>query len=372
VTGGFVLYRIFKLRLPVSIQFTREGLIFVLLSLAIGAAAVNTGNNVLYLIFSLMLGMIIVSGVVSRRMLVGLDAKLDFPQHLFSGVRNVCYITLSNNKKRVPSVAIRMVINDASFVPISRYFFYVSPQAKVSGFASVLFPKRGIYRLSEMQLQTRAPFSFFIKIRKVLMDRDIKIYPQIFRMSDEVVAKVSEGFIADSPYIGDSHHLLHLRDYVPFDSSRRIHWKASAKIERLLVKEFQKEQGRDIHLYYDCYAADSLTERQQAERAISLIASLAYFLSDRGVATQVVFGDRSFHVGVRSVSLIPLLDFMVVFDPTQRPATASLMPANTHTAVLFVRSRKISPIVSVPWPHSRTMYVEDWIATADQVVNEVA
>src|SRR5262245_1289099 len=72
-------------RFPIAVEFTREGFIFVLLCLAIGAAAVNTGNNVLYLIFSLMLGLIVVSGMISRRMLLGLHVQVEFPPRLFSG-----------------------------------------------------------------------------------------------------------------------------------------------------------------------------------------------------------------------------------------------------------------------------------------------
>jgi hypothetical protein len=49
-----------------SLRFTKEGLSFVLFSLAVGVAAVNTGNNLLYLILAMMLSLIIVSGILSR------------------------------------------------------------------------------------------------------------------------------------------------------------------------------------------------------------------------------------------------------------------------------------------------------------------
>ena len=102
-------------RVPVAVQFTREGLVFVLLTLAIGAAAVNTGNNILYLIFSMMLAMIVVSGMLSRRMLSGLKPRLEFPDSLFAGVRNLCFVSLRNFKKRSPSLGIRLVMNGDSF-----------------------------------------------------------------------------------------------------------------------------------------------------------------------------------------------------------------------------------------------------------------
>src|SRR5688572_13738755 len=114
-----------KLRLPrfaVAVEFTREGVIFLLLSLAIGAAAVNTGNNVLYFIFALMLGMVIVSGIASRRILHALTPSIHFPEHVFAGISQLCFICLKNDKSRIPSVAIRFVIRDPEFTSVNRYF----------------------------------------------------------------------------------------------------------------------------------------------------------------------------------------------------------------------------------------------------------
>jgi uncharacterized protein (DUF58 family) len=223
-----------KLRLPrfsISVQFTREGMIFVFLSLAIGAAAVNTGNNVLYFIFSLMLGMIVLSGLTSRRMLQGLRPQIQFPDHLFAAVPNVCYVSVTNRKKHTPSLGIRFVIRDQDFTSVSRQFFYIPSEDSVNGYAPILFPQRGLYRLHELELQTPVPFSFFLKIRRYSARDEVRVYPKVYRLSEELASRFSDGFLLESPYRGDSQQLLHLRDYQPLDSSRRIHWKASAKAE---------------------------------------------------------------------------------------------------------------------------------------------
>src|SRR3990172_3160947 len=182
-------------RLPIAVEFTREGLLFVLLCLAIGAAAVNTGNNVLYLIFSVMLALIVVSGMMSRRVLLGLTAAIEFPEHLFSGIANVCYVSITNGKKRLPSVAIRFAIRDSSFPEISRHFFYIPSRDQVSGFAPVLFGHRGIFRLQDMELQTTFPFSFFRKIRRYRTHQTVRVYPKVYRLSEEIVSRFAEGIL---------------------------------------------------------------------------------------------------------------------------------------------------------------------------------
>jgi len=353
-----------KIRLPrlaVAIQFTTEGLIFVLLSLAIGAAAVNTGNNVLYLIFSLMLGLIIVSGILSRRMLSRLKPQIEFPEHLFAGASNVCFIRIRNSKKRLPSIAIRFLIRAKDFPPVSRYFFYISPASEVSSFAPVLFPQRGLFELKEMDIQTRFPFSFFLKSRRYFLTQKILVYPRLYRLTDEVAAHFTHGMIIESPYRGEGQQLFHLRDYGPFDSSKRIHWKASAKTEKLLIKEFQKEHGRDLYLYFNCYPKDQ-SENQVLlfERAVSFVGSLALLFLEKEIGTKVVFPDQSFEISAHHNSLMPLLVYLACMKAVPPEGTPEIPDTNDSVAV-ELRSSRIPPAIVLPWPNVRVVFVEQWV-----------
>jgi uncharacterized protein (DUF58 family) len=294
-----------KLRLPrfsIAVEFTREGLIFMLLSLAIGAAAVNTGNNVLYFIFSLMLGMIIVSGIASRRMLQGLQPAISFPDHVFAGVGNLCFVSIANTKKRLPSIAVRFVIRDNRFTAVSRHFFWIRPGQHSNAYARFLFSKRGIYKLREVELQTQFPFSFFLKIRRYPADQTVRVYPRVFRLSEDILSRYTEGLVRESPYRGDSQQLLHLRDYTNFDSTKRIHWKASARAEKLLVKEYQKEKGRDLHLYFDCFPQDP--NDPVFETALSFLGSLAFLFKEKEMDAKIVLPDRVFET---KGTIVPLL-----------------------------------------------------------------
>ena len=51
--------------LPKRLKFTRDGKFVVFVTLGLKLAAINSGNNLLYLIFGMMLGLIVVSGVLS-------------------------------------------------------------------------------------------------------------------------------------------------------------------------------------------------------------------------------------------------------------------------------------------------------------------
>jgi uncharacterized protein (DUF58 family) len=342
---------------PVTVEFTREGLVFIFLSLAIGAAAVNTGNNILYLIFSLMLGLIVVSGIFSRRILAGLSASIEFPAYIFSEVSVPCYVTVVNKKTSFPSIGVRFVLKSPALPPVGRYFFYIPSSDKVSGFMPVVFRHRGVHVLKEMELRTRFPFSFLIKVRRISLEQTVRVYPKIYRIADEILAQFTDGVLHESPYRGDSAQLLHLRDYNPLDSSKRIHWKASAKTEKFFVKEFQRDQGRDLTVYFDCYPGGNAVSQLQ-EKAISVVASIAHKAMEKGYKATFCFPDATFEIGTGGQSVITsLLDYLAGIKTTP-PDGAYRNPVNKDSIVLVVRSEAVTPTAKLDHLQMRVAVVE--------------
>ena len=349
-------------RTPVAVQFTREGLIYIFLCLAIGIASVNTGNNVLYFIFSLMLGFIIVSGMISRRMLMALSVGIEFPQHIFANVANTGYISVTNQKQRLPSVGIGVAATGASFPAFSCRFFHIAAKGSAHKFAPVTFPHRGVFYLKEIELQTEVPFSFLIKIRRLPFNARVAAYPRIYRLSEEILARYTEGILIASPYKGDSQQLLHLRDYTQLDSSNRIHWKASAKKEKLLIKEFQKEQGRDLLLYFDCYPQNEERDSQFIfESAISLLASLAFHLSEKGIQATIAFHDANFVVSPGGSSLIPLLTYLAEMTIGTGSQRTSTVRSQNDALSLYVRSKHVASTMPSQGGLVSVLYLEDWL-----------
>jgi uncharacterized protein (DUF58 family) len=355
---AFLPLRILLPRLKVTIRFTREGAVFIILSLAIGAAAVNTGNNILYLIFSLMLGLIVVSGMISRRMLSGLNPAIDFPDKIFSQTPSVCYMTLKNNKKAVPSLGIRIALPRTYGTEISRYFFYIPPGSSVSAFTPAVFHQRGLHLIKEIELQTRFPFSFFLKVLRQPIEREIRVYPRVYRLPEEMISKFTEGLLVESPYRGDSAHLLHLRDYSPLDSTKRIHWKASAKSEKLLVKEFQREHGRDVFIYFDCYPGRTSQVNSQ-EIGLSLLASFAFVIQEKGMRARFCFPDSSFVLENGENGIYRLLNYLSEVTAA-RPDAINYMAPSKDAFVLHVRSLAVAPILLPQWPNTRQALIEDF------------
>jgi hypothetical protein len=98
-----------SLRESFDFEVTRAGVVYVLVALVIGIAALNTGNNLLYIVVAAMLAGILVSGFVSALVLRGLELDVRLPQHLFAGRAVRGRIVLRNSRRFLPSFSIRVV-----------------------------------------------------------------------------------------------------------------------------------------------------------------------------------------------------------------------------------------------------------------------
>src|ERR1700751_6170165 len=98
-----------RLRESFDYEVNRAGIIYVLVTLVIGIAALNTGNNLLYIVVASMLAAIIVSGLASAFCLRGLELELKVPDHIFEGTEVEATVSVRNLRRWIPSLSISAV-----------------------------------------------------------------------------------------------------------------------------------------------------------------------------------------------------------------------------------------------------------------------
>jgi uncharacterized protein (DUF58 family) len=314
-----------RLRQTLHYEVTKAGVVYVLVTLVIGIAALNTGNNLLYIVVAAMLAAILVSGVVSALVLRGLKLEVRLPEHVFAGRSVVGQIVLRNPRRFLPSFSIRVIParkekenkvrkqwrwerTTFSF-PLNRapqnqwlrvrdwrvrrvevappapgifegmaYFPYLPPNAELRADLQLRFEKRGRYCESSFGVATRFPFAFLTKTRDVALQREILVYPPVDEPDElfEILPLVRgewESFVR-----GRGSDLYRIREYMPEDSARHVDWKATAKSGSLKVREFSREDDRKLCIVFDNPAARMVSE-QAYERAVNLAASLAWHFS---------------------------------------------------------------------------------------------
>lgn len=270
----------------VDYRLTREGIIYLAAIFVVALAAVNTGNNLLFMILACLIAGILVSGAMSRMVLTGVDLQIDLPEHVFAEQPILAAIEVHNDKNMTPSFSVRVVgvgENEGSQIltrPV--YFPYIPRQTSARQNVELIFPRRGVYRQNAFGIRTKFPFGFLEKTRRVDSELELVVYPRVEPTGEfyEILPLLS-GEI-ESMHRGRGYDLHSIRDYVTTDSVRFVDWKASAKSGALKIREFAREDERRLILAFDPSLPDAdsgkLTEKQneEFEHAVSLAACIAW------------------------------------------------------------------------------------------------
>jgi uncharacterized protein (DUF58 family) len=153
------------------------------------------------------------------------------------------------------------------------------PHSMRSRNLSHLFKRRGVYKLGPTHLRTADPFGIYTVSMYDPHASTILVTPPILPLTQLRIR--SGGWAGDERYrrgyvernISDTG----LRNYVAGDSLRRIHWRASAHFDTLIVRQLEAATSRDWCIYVDLdrNAQAGIGEQSTLELAIVLAASLA-------------------------------------------------------------------------------------------------
>jgi uncharacterized protein (DUF58 family) len=297
-------------RFDFPIEVTSGGGIFVTILIVVGFAAWNTGNNLLFMIFSLLCSSLFVGGVAARASLRDLIVSARFPDHIFAGEGAPVIVTLRNAKRVLPSFSILVEARGPSEAaaesrqrrrrqrfskrPLA-YFTYIPRRSAAEQRVEQLFASRGHVLINGFELSTRFPFGFF-RFRRRLRARnvDIVVYPKPQAVGDELhLLPTYAGRMASSRR-GVGQDLFSLRDYQPQDDLRHIDWKATARSRNLTVREFTAEDERRITIVLDTRDLSEAKEEKflpRFEAGIVQAASLLKHFVDERADVRLVLGD---------------------------------------------------------------------------------
>jgi uncharacterized protein (DUF58 family) len=305
------------LRRP-GFRTTLEGKVFIVVTFLIGFAAYNTATNLLYLIFSMMLSLIIISAILSRSTIRGVRAERLVPTHLVAGEEGVIHLTVRNVKRWLPSLSLRVVDMLASGEARGlAYIVRVPAQGSERASYRVTFARRGQWLFDRLVIATRYPFGFIEKSVAEPQRQEVLVYPPIVDLdADLSEAQLDLGEI-ESGRRGLGTSLHGLRPYTHSDPARHIHWKVSAKAGEVLLREFEREEKKRVTIFLDNVAPTGDSEIADAfEWSVIYTASVCKYLIDRDYQIQLItqqgrvpFGSGPPHLGrlLRCLAIIELI-----------------------------------------------------------------
>ncbi|MEC9466607.1 MAG: DUF58 domain-containing protein [Myxococcota bacterium] len=283
-------WRQFWDRAPRQLKIEREGRILVLIALGAGLAAINTGNNLLFLAWGMVLSAIVLSGLLSEWTLRILEIETEPPSlgrvgevvPIVSQVRNVArfspafavglsqFVRDGDAQSRVPG-PFRLRIEPSE---VSELFSHFEPE------------RRGLYVIDYTAAHTTYPFGFFEKTRRFGRGAPASFWVGPKRVPVRDISKALTSQLGYSPAKrpGRGEEFFSLRPYREGEDPRLIHWRSSARAGKWVVREQEASAGRRVVLVLDGILALTASKR---EDALAIFASVADQLLSAGLGVGI-------------------------------------------------------------------------------------
>jgi uncharacterized protein (DUF58 family) len=334
----------------------------------------------------------VVSGAASAAELRALDLTANIPEQAFAQKPCPAHVTVRNLSRWLPAFSIAVVsprqkeskttwhwqptrfefpkatplrqpwvrwrdlklqrIRQTEPPPILRqplYFPYIGPKGSTGAELALFFERRGRYVQNAFGLSTRFPFSFLIKTRNVVLQRELIVFPKIEQTEEfyEMLPLITGEFENHTP--GRGHDLYRIRDYQPEDSARHVDWKLSAKSGVLKIREFAREDEHRLRIVFD-NASPGLASTERYERGVSLAASLAFYLAEQSAS--LTFAAQ----GLVEPTLWGFLHHLALVEPAADPSILdSLSLGADFNLVLTWRPR--GTVVTSVWQSSYVVFL---------------
>ncbi len=317
------------------IHFTAGGAAFTTGTMAVGFAAMNTGNNLLYLLLGAMLGFITVSSWLSEQAIRDLRVERRAPHAVTVGRDLRLTYEVTNRKRRFPSLAVE--ISEAG-LPERAFLAHVPPLGHATAQSTNSFVQRGIYPLGTVTLSTGFPFGLFRKERDVELPGEVIVWPR----TDRPVREPSHGVgrrptasLASRGSAGPRGEYRSLRDYRIGDDARDIHWRSSARLQTPVLREYELAGAETRWICLDLAHEPG----EAAEVAVEVAASLLARAHRQGRPFALVAGSEALTAGEGRAHFERALDLLARADFAPN-APAPAPPVSPSACVLVgVRSR---------------------------------
>lgn len=351
----------------IEYKVTKEGWIYVGSILLISLAALNTGNNLLFLILASLIAILLMSGILSSISLTGLTMRLELPQHIFAGQSVRALIELENEKLTLPSFSLRVEgakdehPGAAAVVDTPIYFPYLPKKARAQQSVPITFARRGAYRQDAFRIVTRFPFGFLQKARRVELPTEALVYPTVEPTQELLDVMGGLQGALESMSKGRGQDLYALRDYLPTDSARHVHWKASARLGSLMVREFTREDDCRVLLVLDPHM-DPHSAADRFERAVTLCAGIAWQLFERNARLQFRTADMETELAPAQRNIFAILRHLAIaqaLPPDPQHVLLSDLAASPELFKIVVTSQPHGSIPGNIWHSSYVVFLED-------------
>ena len=276
-------------RLKPSVDISFTALVYFGATIFIGVAAINSQTNLLFGVFGLMIGALLVAGYISRFSLRRLEVHRLIPEYLVVGDPSTITYSISNRKRVWPSMSVALGELDGcegfTHQPYA-YVLHIAPCSSTSASVPLLPKRRGVHELDCYQISTSFPFGFVKRAVACHQKDTIVIFPALAQVDPSILLLCHSAEDAGAhmrPRKGGSDEFYGVKEFRVGENPRLIHWRRSARTGDLVVREMTRVSPPRLLLVIDNYRGpDSTISGAEIEKALAMAASMASLGLGRG------------------------------------------------------------------------------------------
>ncbi len=321
-----------------AIKVTQFGGTFCLFTIFLGAAAINSGANLLFLVFGMLMSALVGSGTLAVINMNRLRFERLHPPTAFAGEPFFVRLRILNDKRFFPSFS--LAIDDFHSERHDRalggaFALKVPPRGMAAVRYVARLPRRGAHQFDSLQVRTRFPFGLIEIASRVPVVTEMVALPRVGALltsSQAYASRAIQEFQITSLWKGEEEDFLSLREFRPGDNPKYIHWRSSAKRRKLMVREFERKQERRVTILFDTFINPLLKEhawRDGFEEAVEFVATVVHELAARGFDIQFAQMGPEFaavRTGTERGALMRILSALAVAEPSRQAGALELIP----------------------------------------------
>ena len=276
------------------------------MTLLMGFAAVNTGNNLVYLIVSAFLSFMGISGLFGKNNIERIDVGVELPSEVFAQTEFPMKVKLRNRRRFLPAFLVSVRVGDREAL-----FPFVGAGREEAEILNAVFKRRGRHALRDIHVCSVFPFNFFVRCRRVPRSPEVIVFPKaktcaLWSSFEKEARKKGE---TSSGKTGHEGEIVSFRNYAQGDPVKYIYWKASAKTGDLKTKELSSTVRQPVVIDFDGIQMGDIEEK------LSCVTYTVLKLFRQNTPVGLRIGGNLFRAGLLASHRTRLLRELALYGP---------------------------------------------------------
>lgn len=272
-------------------------IVFLIMVPLVVLAIALAGTHILVeRLFIVIILAILLSYLLARLGVSQLKGRLkDLVEHSPAG-RSLQAEAVIENRSPLPKMFLKLKVKTGIAKSAETALINIPGRRSYTWNHELFFPQRGLYTVGPLIVEAGDPLGLFSLKRTLDKGQNILVYPAAVELP---FFQAEAGPLLNKLRTGDATGVISgIREYVPGDGLNRIHWRSSAHMDKLMVKEFEIDRTEKIWVILDLsrdqfFGTGSETTE---EYGIRIAASLIKKYADSGRSVGLIAQNQRYHL----------------------------------------------------------------------------